>query len=58
MERHAHVKEVHYVEKDKDATVAYESNLDFKFKNNTESTIRIEADSDLNSVNVKIIKIP
>lgn len=33
-ERHAHIKPVHYVEKDKDATVAYGS-VDFKFKNNT-----------------------
>lgn len=33
-ERHAHSKEVHYVEKDKDAAVSYGS-VDFKFTNNT-----------------------
>lgn len=33
-ERHEHIKPVHYVEKGKDATVAYGS-VDFKFKNNT-----------------------
>lgn len=55
-ERHAHIKPVHYVEKDKDATVAYGS-VDFKFKNNTGSTIKIYANSDLNSVNVRIVKL-
>lgn len=33
-ERHEHIKPVHYIEKGKDATVAYGS-VDFKFKNNT-----------------------
>lgn len=55
-ERHAHIKPVHYVEKDKDATVAYGS-VDFKFKNNTGSKIKIYANSDLNSVNVRIVKM-
>lgn len=55
-ERHAHSKAVHYVEKDKDAAVAHGS-VDFKFKNNTGSTIKIYAYSDLNSVNVRIVKI-
>lgn len=55
-ERHAHIKPVHYVEKDKDATVAYGS-VDFKFKNNTGSKIKIYASSDLNSVNVRIVKL-
>ena len=55
-ERHAHIKPVHYVKKDKDATVAYGS-VDFKFKNNTGSTIKIYANSDLNSVNVRIVKL-
>lgn len=54
-ERHAHIKPVHYVAKDKDATVAYGS-VDFKFKNNTESDIKIYASSDLKSVNVRIVK--
>lgn len=55
-ERHAHIKPVHYVEKDKDATVAYGS-VDFKFKNNTGSKIKIYANSDLNNVNVRIVKM-
>lgn len=55
-ERHAHSKAVHYVEKDKDAAVAHGS-VDFKFKNNTGSTIKIYADSDLNSVNIRIVKV-
>ncbi len=54
-ERHAHIKPVHYVEKDKDATVAYGS-VDFKFKNNTGNSIKIYANSDLNSVNIRIVK--
>ena len=55
-ERHARVKPVHYVEKDKDATVAYGS-VDFKFKNNTGSQIKIYANSDLNSVTIRIVQI-
>lgn len=55
-ERHAHIKPVHYVAKDKDATVSYGS-TDFKFKNNTGSDIKIYVNSDLKSVNVRIVKI-
>lgn len=55
-ERHAHSKPVHYVGKDKDAAVSYGS-VDLKFKNNTDSTIKIYADSDLNGVNIRIVKI-
>ena len=54
-ERHAHSKEVHYVAKDKDAAVSYGS-VDFKFKNNTDSPIKIYATSDLNNVNIRIVK--
>jgi len=54
-ERHAHSKEVHYVAKDKDAAVSYGS-VDFKFKNNTGSDIKIYSNSDLNSVNIRIVK--
>lgn len=56
IERHAHIKPVHYVPKDKDAAVAHGS-IDLKFKNNTGSTIKIYANSDLNNVNVKIVRI-
>lgn len=55
-ERHAHSKEVHYVAKNKDAAVAHGS-VDFKFKNNTGSTIKIYANSDLKSVNIRIVKV-
>lgn len=55
-ERHAHVKPVHYVAKDKDATVSYGS-VDFKFKNNTGSDIKIYANSDLSSVNIRIVEM-
>lgn len=56
IERHAHIKPVTYVAKDKDATVSYGS-VDFKFKNNTGNDIKIYANSDLSSVNVKIVKM-
>lgn len=55
-ERHAHIKPVHYVAKDKDATVSYGS-TDFKFKNNTGSDIKIYVNSDLKSVNARIVKM-
>lgn len=55
-ERHAHIKPVHYVAKDKDATVSYGS-TDFKFKNNTGSDIKICIDADLNGVNARIVKL-
>lgn len=56
IERHAHSKQVHYVPKDKDAAVAHGS-VDFKFKNNTGNSIKIYADSDLKSVNLRIVKL-
>lgn len=56
-ERHAHIKRVYYVPKDKDATVAYGS-VDFKFKNNTDSKIKIYASSELQDVVIKLVKIP
>lgn len=55
-ERHAHAKRVYYVPEGKDAAVAYGS-VDFKFKNNTGSTIKIYATSDLNSVNIRLVKV-
>lgn len=55
-ERHEHSKDVHYIEKGKDAAVSYGS-VDFKFQNNTGNTIKIYANSDLNNVNIRIVKI-
>lgn len=57
VERHPHSKEVHYVAKDKDAAVSHGS-VDFKFKNNTGNDIKIYANSDLKSVNIRLVKLP
>lgn len=56
VERHPHAQTVEYVEKDKDAAVACGS-VDFKFKNNANYDIRIDASTDGNQVVVSIIKI-
>lgn len=56
VERHAHSKRVQYVEKDKDAAVATGS-VDFKFKNNSGSTIKIYAFSDKSTVTIRIVKL-
>ncbi len=56
VERHKHVKPVHYVEENKDATVSYGS-VDFKFKNNTTYPIKIYANSNLSSVDIRIVKL-
>lgn len=56
IERHPHSHIVYYVEKDKDAAVAYGS-VDFKFKNNYESDIKIYASTTSEQVTVSIVKI-
>lgn len=56
VERHAHSKRVQYVEEDKDAAVATGS-VDFKFKNNSGSTIKIYAFSDNSTVTLRIVKL-
>lgn len=53
IERNPHKKKVAYVEEGKDASVSY-GVLDLKFKNNTGSPIKIYANADDKSVNVKI----
>ena len=55
-ERHEHSNSVPYVEKGKDAAVAYGS-YDFKFVNNTGSKIKISASCDKNFVYIKLFKI-
>lgn len=55
-ERHEHGKEVGYVKKGDDATVAYDT-LDLKFKNNTENDIKILVEVTESKVTAKIIKI-
>lgn len=57
IERHAHSKQVPYVEKDKDATIDSNSNLDFKFKNNTDSDIKIYASCTDKEVTVRIMRL-
>lgn len=55
-ERHQHSKKVYYVPEGQDATVSY-GNLDFKFKNKNDYSLRFEASSNANSVNVKVYKV-
>lgn len=57
IERHAHSKQVYYVEKDKDAAVDSSSNLDFKFKNNTGNDIKIYSSSTDKDVTIKVMKL-
>lgn len=52
-ERHAHSKRVHYVPKDKDATVFY-GGPDLKFINNRNNNIRINAKTDGYTVTVSL----
>lgn len=55
-ERHAHSNHVPYVEKGKDAAVAYGS-YDLKFVNNSGSTIKIKASTDGKSVTINIVSL-
>ncbi len=55
-ERHQHSNYVPYIEKGKDAAVAY-GGYDLKFVNSTGYDIKIKASSDGNSVNISIIKL-
>lgn len=57
IERHTHSRRVYYVEKDKDVTIDSNSNLDFKFKNNTGSDIKIYATCTDKDVTVKIMRL-
>ena len=52
-ERHPHGKKVNYVPEGKDAAIAHGSK-DFKFKNNSDKTLKIYASSDGKTVNVKL----
>lgn len=56
IERHKHSKKVYYVPDGQDATVSY-GNLDFKFKNKNNYSIRIEATSNAEAVNVSVYKV-
>ncbi len=54
-ERHAHSRRVYYVPKNKDATVSY-GGADLKFKNTTDTDIRISSTTDGHTVTIKIEK--
>lgn len=55
-ERHEHSRDVAYIKDGKDAAVSYGS-ADFKFKNNLNYNIRIEAEVEERNVRVSLIKI-
>ncbi len=55
-ERHPHSKKVPYVEKGKDAAVAYGS-VDLKFINNYDFSIKIYCSVDNENVNITIVKL-
>ena len=54
-ERHEHSNKVPYIQEGKDAAVSY-GTYDFKFLNNTGSTLKIKATNTKNDVTIKIIK--
>lgn len=55
IERHEHSNDVPYIEKGRDAAVAYGS-CDFKFKNNNDYAIKIYAEALEESVTIRIVK--
>lgn len=56
LERHQHSGNVPYIEKGKDAAVAYGA-YDFKFKNNTNNVIKIVMENTPDNIIAKLIKI-
>ena len=56
-EKHDHGKEVFYVPEGMDATVSNDSNLDFKFVNNTGYRIKLNVTSDGGVIKVSVLKI-
>lgn len=56
VERHQHSGYVPYIQKGKDAAVAYGSN-DFRFKNNTGNTIKIVMEKTVDNITARIISI-
>lgn len=56
VERHEHSGHVPYIEKGKDAAVSYGA-YDFKFKNNTQNTLRIVMENTADNITAKILKI-
>lgn len=56
VERHEHSGHVPYIEKGKDAAVSY-GIYDFKFKNNSENTIKIVMENTVDNITAKLYKI-
>ena len=56
IERHQHSGRVPYIQKGNDAAIAYGS-YDFKFKNNTNSVIKIVMENTAENITAKLIKI-
>ena len=56
IERHQHSRKVPYIQSGKDAAVAYGA-YDFKFKNNTKSTVKIVMENTPDNIIAKIIKV-
>lgn len=56
IERHQHSGHVPYVEKGKDAAVAYGA-YDFRFKNNSGNVIKIVMENTVDNITAKLIKI-
>lgn len=55
-ERHPHSAPVPYIEQGKDAAVSYGAH-DFKFKNNSDSTIKILAENTPDNITIRLIKL-
>lgn len=56
VERHPHSADVPYIEKGKDAAVSYGSH-DFKFKNNSDSTVKIYASNTTDDITIRLVKL-
>lgn len=56
VERHEHSQKVYYVDEGKDAAVAYGS-IDFKFKNDSDYSIKIYCSNTTDSIDVRIVKL-
>ena len=56
VERHPHSGKVYYVPRGKDAAVSYGS-YDFKFKNNTGSSIKIKASNTEDELKIQLLKL-
>lgn len=56
IERHPHSAPVPYIEEGKDAAISYGSH-DFKFKNNSDSEVKIVAENTPDNITIKLIKL-